>query len=418
MDTVSDQKIARLVATQGKIRVYEMDDGNWLTARDGTVAWRNNNPGNLTFEFKGSADSTVHAVRSKEKALESAQAKYSGIVDLDQWGNAVFENYESGRNAQKKLLLSDDILDKTVDELVKSYSKADYSGETHYAHQTSVIYATAKTEGYDLHGKKIKDMTTAERDAMVDGVAKAESWKAGTIEVTPPLSEAELKDALKPRPAEAPFHLYRQGDRGKSVGRFQQQLADLGFTSKDGKPIDPDQIFGGHTKEAVKAFQESQGLLIEGVIGKNTAAALEYAALQKSALQAIAMDHPQHPGHSRFQQSLACVAKLDEAQGRATDFQSYNLSGAPAVAAKRDGLARIDHVILSEDATRAIAVQGDFKSPLRRFADVDVVSGVNTPLAKSSTDWTQFQSPAQTMQAPSPIVQTADVQVTQPAMQR
>lgn len=418
MDTVSDQKITRLVATQGKTRVYEMDDGNWLTARNGTVAWRNNNPGNLKFEFQGSADATVQSVRTKEEALESAQKRYDGIVDLDQWGNAVFETYEAGRNAQKKLLSADNMSSKTVDELVKSYSKADYSGKTHYAHQASVIYATAKAEGYDLHDRKIKDMTPAERDALADGVAKAEFWKAGNVEVTPPLSEAELKDALKPRHPEAPFHLYHEGDRGEAIGRFQQDLANLGFTSKDGRPIDPDQIFGGRTKEAVKAFQKSQGLLMDGVIGKDTADALEHAALQKSALQAIAMDHPNHPGYPMFQQTLTCVGKLDEAQGRATDFQSYNLSGVLAVSAEREGLERIDHVVLSEDGTRAIAVQGDLHSPLRRLADVDVLSGVNTPLAQSSTDWTQFRAPAQTMQAPSPLIQTAEVQASQPAMQR
>ena len=83
MDTLSDKKITRLVATQGTTRVYELEDGNWLAAHGGTVAWRNNNPGNLKFEFKGSADSSVHSHRSKEKALESAQSHYDGVVDLD-----------------------------------------------------------------------------------------------------------------------------------------------------------------------------------------------------------------------------------------------------------------------------------------------------------------------------------------------
>lgn len=49
MDVMSDKKINKLIATQGKTRIYEPEDGNWLTARDGTVAWRNNNPGNLKF---------------------------------------------------------------------------------------------------------------------------------------------------------------------------------------------------------------------------------------------------------------------------------------------------------------------------------------------------------------------------------
>ncbi|MCP1374678.1 hypothetical protein NC595_11440 [Dyella sp. Sa] len=76
-------------------------------------------------------------------------------------------------------------------------------------------------------------------------------------------------------------------------------------------------------------------------------------------------------------------------------------------------------MLLSKDASRAIAVQGDIRSPLRRFADVDVVSGINTPLAQSSTDWSLFQVPEkQNVQAPTPLMQSADVQVAQPSMQR
>lgn len=76
-------------------------------------------------------------------------------------------------------------------------------------------------------------------------------------------------------------------------------------------------------------------------------------------------------------------------------------------------------MILSEDASRAIALQGDIRSPLRRFADVDVVSGVSTPLAQSSTDWSLFQTQGmQNMQTPTPLMQSTDVQVAQPSMQR
>lgn len=198
---------------------------------------------------------------------------------------------------------------------------------------------------------------------------------------------------------------------------LQRELARLGYPQGH-HPLKADGDFGPATRSAVEAFQHAHSLKADGIVGAATARAFEHTTLQQSALQAIAMDHPQHPGYSMFQQSLACVGKLDEAQGRATDFQSYNLSGVLAVAARREGLERIDHVVLSDDATRAIAVQGDLRSPLRRLADVDVVSGVNTPLAQSSTDWTQFQSPAQAVQAPSPLMQMADVQAAQPAMQR
>jgi len=67
MDVLSDKKIDKLIATQGMTRVYELEDGSWLTARDGTIACRNNNPGNLKFGFIDSADTpatrTLHLSR-------------------------------------------------------------------------------------------------------------------------------------------------------------------------------------------------------------------------------------------------------------------------------------------------------------------------------------------------------------------
>ncbi len=251
--------------------------------------------------------------------------------------------------------------------------------------------------------------------------------KVGGADFDPSKSadDSDINEALKAIGQGPRTHVVvlRQGDHGKEVRTLRTELAQLGYTDPHGNTLTPDGDFGPSTLYAVRAFQRDNGLLDDAIAGNGTYTAIRedtarHASLQQSALHAIAMDHPQHPGYPMFQQSLSCVGKLDEAQGRATDFQSYNLSGALAVAARREGLERIDHVILSEDAAGAIAVQGDFNSPLRRFADVDVVSGVNTPLAKSSTDWTQFQSPAQTMQAPSPLMQTADVQATQPAMQR
>lgn len=173
MDVVSDKKITRLVASQGMTRVFEMEDNTWVAAQDGTVSWRNNNPGNLKFEFEGSADKTVHSTRSKEKALEQAQSRYIGVVDLDHWGNAVFESYEAGRDAMKTLVI-DQHADDTVEDLVKGYSKADYSGATHHDAQAKTIYATALAEGHDLHGKKIRDMKPDERNALLDGIARAE----------------------------------------------------------------------------------------------------------------------------------------------------------------------------------------------------------------------------------------------------
>lgn len=99
-----DSDIVRLVRTEGTTRVLELQDGNVLERSGGSASWRSNNPGNLKFEFSGSADRTVSNPRTREDALAAAQERYDGVVDLDQWGNAIFKNYEAGRAAKIELL--------------------------------------------------------------------------------------------------------------------------------------------------------------------------------------------------------------------------------------------------------------------------------------------------------------------------
>jgi hypothetical protein len=219
-------------------------------------------------------------------------------------------------------------------------------------------------------------------------------------------------------------HIHQAGtlrlhDTGPQVVTLQSELARWNRVSSNGSDVTIDGEFGPGTQRALLAFQQTHDLPANGIADATTLEVLKHTALQQSALAAMSLDNPLHPGFPLFQQAVTGVGQLDQAQGRATDFRSYNLSGALAVAARREGLARIDQVLLSRDASRAIAVQGDMHSPLRRFADVDVVSGISTPLAQSSTDWSQFRVPEkQNVQAPTPLMQSAGVQVAQPSMQR
>jgi hypothetical protein len=82
---VSEQNIEKLISSKGKVRTFQLDSGEIVERDGGSVSWRNNNPGNLKFEFQGSADKTVHNHRSKEQALVRAQKSYDGVVALDQW---------------------------------------------------------------------------------------------------------------------------------------------------------------------------------------------------------------------------------------------------------------------------------------------------------------------------------------------
>lgn len=173
-----EHRITRLVASVGTTRTVEYDDGTIEIRTGGSASWRNNNPGNLKFEFAGSADRTTHSRRTRDQALIDAQKRYDGIVGLDQWGNAVFESLQAGEAAQLKLLTRR-FRSETVEQLVQGYSRADYSGLTHHAQQIASIHRTAQGLGIDLHGKTVDQMSAAERHALARGIQKFEGFRVG-----------------------------------------------------------------------------------------------------------------------------------------------------------------------------------------------------------------------------------------------
>lgn len=182
-------KITGLVRTEGKTRVYQMDDGSVETREGGTVSWRNNNPGNLKFEYAGSADKTVTSKRTPEAALAAAQDRYSGVVALDQWGNAIFETEAAGR-AAKAQLLRNSHGEKTIPEMLKGYAVDDYTGKANTDAYAKSVYAVGDSQGADLRGKKIKDLTDQEFEALLDGMKKVEGFQEGTVTRTPSRADA------------------------------------------------------------------------------------------------------------------------------------------------------------------------------------------------------------------------------------
>jgi hypothetical protein len=279
----------------------------------------------------------------------------------------------------------------------------------------SAHVATLFSHSPKLHGA-LKARFSSEKAALEHLADTDAVLKAHGVAVTHRTLEQAPESVQHVVSGHVPHIVLRIGSKGPEVATVQRELAAIGYQHQ-GSPLKDDGDFGPTTRAAVEDFQRKHGLEPDGKVGNDTAAALKQATVRTSALTTLTLDQSHHPGNPIFQQALAGVSQLDRAQGRATDFLSYNLSGALALAARKEGLERIDQVVLSEDGTRAIAVQGDFKSPLRCLADVDVVSGVNTPLAQSSTDWSPFESSLQSMHAPSPLTPTTDMQATKPAMQ-
>jgi hypothetical protein len=118
----------------------------------------------------------------------------------------------------------------------------------------------------------------------------------------------------------------------------------------------------------------------------------------KEVAKAPDLADPKNPDHKLYEQALAGVHKIDAEMGRTPDQHSTNLAAALTVAAKAQGLTRIDTVVLSEDGSRTFAAQNT--SPLKTIAQVSTAQAVNTPMEKSSIAAQAVQPMPTAIQAP------------------
>ena len=97
------------------------------------------------------------------------------------------------------------------------------------------------------------------------------------------------------------------------------------------------------------------------------------------------LDEPTHPNYRLYQQARSGVLKIDAQIGHTSDQKSDNLSAAVAVAARSSGLKQIDHVVMSDDGSKAFAVQGDLQSFTKQVAQpVPTAQAVQTSIAQST----------------------------------
>lgn len=87
--------------------------------------------------------------------------------------------------------------------------------------------------------------------------------------------------------------LLRQGDRGAHVRLLQDALSGLGFTGSNNTPLQIDGMFGAHTAEAVRAFQQARGLQVDGIVGSETRDAIAHAARAGATRQPAAGAAPE-----------------------------------------------------------------------------------------------------------------------------
>lgn len=191
----------------------------------------------------------------------------------------------------------------------------------------------------------------------------------------------------------------KHGSSSERIMDVQEKLQVIGMHGENAAALVPDGSFGANTKEAVKAFQRSEGLPASGVVGALTLQHLNERALARQEAVAQSVEHRDnvscrlddaaHPDHALFQSAQSHVHQLDQSLGRTPDQQSDNIASALTVQARYDGLQRIDQIALSPDGSKLWAVQ---TPPGRTDHLFDIrtcvpTSSANTPVEESSSRW-------------------------------
>ena len=108
-------------------------------------------------------------------------------------------------------------------------------------------------------------------------------------------------------------------------------------------------------------------------------------AVTAPATLVVGINDPGHVDYRMFQGAQAGVHGIDASYNRVPDLHSDQLAGALVAKAKQEGLQSIERVVLSEDRSRAFAVDTqDLASVHRHLAQVDVVAGRQQPLSVST----------------------------------
>lgn len=330
--------------------------------------------------------------------------------------------------------------------------------------QNALIRNGAKIEADGEFGAGTKaavEAFQARQGLKVDGMAGPETQKAlGVTHEQAPASPAPAQPTPQPGTPNAPAandptladNMLRRNEEGPAVRKLQEDLTRAGFPTQgvDGK-------FGQNTEDAVKRYQESRGLQVDGIAGPLTLAALSAQQQAPSSLpnaqqptqpnapqppanaqpthpdapppanaQPTQPNAPQppanaqptpaekppisnstHPDNKLYQQAMSNLEQLGPSGGFRTREQLEMAAAAVAADAKATGLHSIDHISRTtapNGQNLLVAVQGDPTNPASKSSYIDYGQAVTQTVAQS-TAMAEGQKPAAQPAAAQPAPQ-------------
>lgn len=159
-------------------------------------------------------------------------------------------------------------------------------------------------------------------------------------------------------------------DNARMIGEYRSDIEGL----RTGATVISRGVPGG----VMDAYDKMRGPLEPGEPGRRD------TEQHRNDQSSSRMDEAGHPGYSLFQDARRGVHSQDARVGRVPDHASDQLAGSLATEMHAAGGTRIDAVLMSGDAARTFAVQGEVDDPAHLRVSVDTVVAMNTPLEQSS----------------------------------
>lgn len=125
-------------------------------------------------------------------------------------------------------------------------------------------------------------------------------------------------------------------------------------------------------------------------------------AANRDSVQMPSPSDPAHPDHVRLERIRDGVRALDEDAGKAYDGASERLSRSLLAASKDQALNRVDHVLLGNDGRQLFAVEGGVTDPWHRWAAVEVMQAMRTPVEQSDAKL-DAANQRKAQQSPEPV---------------
>lgn len=156
IDSISDVAARpQTVRELGRDVIYVYDNGDEVTRKKGSRAWRNNNPGNLRYT----------TFSRKEGAIGEC-GKY-----------AVFPDEETGMNALRKLLATDTYQKLSMAAAIRKYSPEGDAGIARYISKLVKLTGLPQTT-------KLGSLNRAQLNMVAESIRSIEGWITGQEEQT------------------------------------------------------------------------------------------------------------------------------------------------------------------------------------------------------------------------------------------